>query len=285
MGTLRKQMTEAMKLRRFSPRTQQSYLAAVSALTNYYHTRPDQLDFEKIKGYLLYLTVERGLSWSTCNVAVSAFRFFYTEVVGWEKVSLPIPPRKKPKTLPVLLSRPELERLFACAGSPKHRVLLLTTYAAGLRVSEVVNLKPSDIDNHRMMIRVEQAKGAKDRYTILSPRLLDELRRYWKLYRPTTWLFPSSRDPQRQMHRSRAQKIYYEAKRRAGITRGHGIHTLRHCFATHLLEAGLDLRTIQSLMGHTSITTTMRYLQIRTQRLEAKQDLLDLLAPEITPPQ
>lgn len=284
MGTLRKQMTEAMKLRRFSPRTQQSYLAAITGLARHYRTSPDQLDFEKIKAYLLHMTVDRGLSWSTCNVAVSAFRFFYTEVVGWEKVSLPIPPRKKPKTLPVLLSRPELERLFACAGSPKHRVLLLTTYAAGLRVSEVVNLKPADIDSHRLLIRVEQAKGAKDRYTILSPRLLDELRRYWKLNRPTTWLFPSSRDPQRQMHRSRAQKIYYEAKRRAGITRGHGIHTLRHCFATHLLEAGLDLRTIQSLMGHTSVTTTMRYLQVRNPA--APQDLLDLLTtPESKPAQ
>ncbi len=286
MGTLRNQMTEAMKLRRFSPRTQQSYLAAVTALAKYYRTPPDQLDFEKIKSYLLYLTVERALSWSTCNVAVSAFRFFYSEVLGWEKGGLPLPPRQKPKKLPVLLSRPELERLFACAGSPKNRVLLLTTYAAGLRVSEVVNLKPADIDSHRLMIRVEQAKGAKDRYTILSPRLLAELRLYWKLYRPLVWLFPSSRDPQRKMHIGRAQKIYYEAKRRAGITRGQGIHTLRHCFATHLLEAGLDVRTIQSLMGHTSITTTMRYLQIRSQRLESNQDLLDLLSTaEIKPPQ
>jgi len=284
MGTLRKQMTEAMKLRRFSPRTQQSYLAAVTGLAKYYRTPPDQLDCEKIKSYLLHLSEERGLSWSTCNVAVSAFCFFYIKVLGWEKVSLPLPPRKNPKTLPVLLSRPELERLFACAGSPKHRVLLLTTYAAGLRVSEVVHLKPADIDSNRLMIRVEQAKGAKDRYTILSPRLLEELRLYWKLYRPTTWLFPSSRDPQRQMHISKAQRIYYEAKRRAGITRGHGIHTLRHCFATHLLEAGLDLRTIQSLMGHTALTTTMRYLQVRS--FEIRKDLLDLLSiPESKPPQ
>ena len=286
MGTLRNQMIDAMKLRRFSPRTQASYLAAVTGLARYYHTAPDQLDGERIKAYLLYLTVERALSWSTCNVAVSAFRFFYNEVLGWERVQLAIPPRQKPKTLPVILSRQELERLFACAASPRNRILLMTTYAAGLRVSEVTNLKPSDIDSHRMMIRVEQAKGAKDRYTILSPRLLPELRRYWQLYHPTTWLFPSSRDPHRKMHNGRAQKIYYEAKRRAGINRGHGIHTLRHCFATHLLEAGLDLRTIQALMGHTSVTTTMRYLQIRSQLLESKQDLLDLLAaPEIKPPQ
>ena len=230
------------------------------------------------------LTVERALSWSTCNVAVCAFRFFYLEVVGWEQVSLPLPPRKKPKTLPVILSRQELERLFACAGSPKYRVLLMTTYAAGLRVSEVVNLKPADIDSHRLMIRVEQAKGAKDRYTLLSPRLLEELRLYWKLYRPTTWLFPSTRDPQRKLAIGRAQKIYYEAKHRAGISHGHGIHTLRHCFATHLLEAGLDLRTIQSLRGHTAISTTMRYLQVRS--FETRQDLLELLAtPRNEPPQ
>jgi site-specific recombinase XerD len=284
MGTLRNKMILAMKLRRFSPRTQQSYLAAVTGLANYYHTPPDQLDFDRIKAYLLHMTVERGLSWSTCNVAVSAFRFFYSEVLGWERVNLPIPPRKKPTTLPEVLSREELYRLFACAHPPRNRVLLMTTYAAGLRVSEVVNLKPSDIDSKRMMIRVEQAKGAKDRYTILSTSLLEELRLYWKLYKPPTWLFPSSRDPNRKMDFRGAQKIYYQAKRRANITRGHGIHTLRHCFATHLLEAGVDLRTIQSLMGHTSITTTMRYLQVRSQMLESRQDLLDLLsAPDIKP--
>jgi site-specific recombinase XerD len=284
MGTLRNKMIDAMKLRRFSPRTQQSYLAAVTGLANYYHTPPDQLDFDRVKAYILHMTVERGLSWSTCNIAVSAFRFFYAEVLGWERVNLPIPPRKKPTTLPEILSRKELDHLFACARPPRNRVLLMTTYAAGLRVSEVVNLKPSDIDSSRMMIRVEQAKGAKDRYTILSARLLEELRLYWKLDKPRIWLFPSSRDANRKMDISGAQKIYYQAKRRASITRGHGIHTLRHCFATHLLEAGVDLRTIQSLMGHTSITTTMRYLQVRSQMLESKQDLLDLLASaEIKP--
>jgi integrase/recombinase XerD len=286
MGTLRNQMIDAMKLRRYSPRTQESYLAAVSSLAKYYRTAPDQLDFEKIKAYLLHLNVERALSWSTCNVVISAFRFFYSEVLGWEKVSLSLPPRKKPKTLPVILSRRELDRLFACAGAPRNRALLMTTYAAGLRVSEVVKLKLADLDSQRLMIRVEQAKGAKDRYTILSPSLLAELRLYWKLYRPSSWLFPSSRDPQRQMDTGTAQKIYYQAKLRAGLSRGQGIHTLRHCFATHLLEAGLDLRTIQSLMGHASVTTTMRYLQIRSQLLESKQDLLDLLStPANQPPQ
>ena len=282
MGTLRNKMIDAMQLRRFSLRTQQSYLSAVSSLAKFYNIAPDLLDAHKIHAYLLHLTVERGLSWSSCNVAVSAFRFFYLDVLGWDRIDLPIPARKKPTRLPELLSRQEIERLFACAHPPRNRVLLMTTYAAGLRVSEVTNLKVSDIDSSRMMIRVEQAKGAKDRYTILSPRLLDELRLYWKLYHPPSFLFPSTRDPNRRMDIGRAQKIYYQAKQRAGITKGHGIHTLRHCFATHLLEAGVDLRTIQSLLGHTSITTTQRYLHVCQKTLDSKQSLLDLLATSQT---
>jgi integrase/recombinase XerD len=284
MGTLRNKMIDAMNLRRFSLRTHESYLGAVSALAKYYNLPPDKIDAQQIQAYLLHLTVERGLSWSTCNVAVSAFRFFYVEVLGRERTNLPIPPRKKPTKLPEVLSRQELERLFACARSSRNRTLLMTTYAAGLRVSEVTSLKVSDVDSKRMMIRVEQGKGAKDRYTILSPRLLEQLRGYWKLHQPRTWLFPATRDPNRKMDISMAQKIYYVTKHRAAITRGHGIHTLRHCFATHLLEAGVDLRTIQSLMGHTSITTTMRYLQVRSEMLDAKSSLLDLLStPDIKP--
>lgn len=278
MGTLRNKLIDAMQLRRFSPKTQQAYLAAVASLTRYYHLSPDQITPDKIQAYLLHLTVERGLSWSSCNVAVSAFRFFYVEVLGWQRVNLPIPPRKKPTRLPEVLSRQELDRLFACAYPPRNRLLLMTTYAAGLRVSEVVKLKPSDIDSSRMMIGVEQAKGSKDRYSILSTRLLEELRLYWKLYKPRIWLFPASRDPNRKMDIGCAQKSYYEAKGRAGITRGHGIHTLPHCFATHLLEGGVDLRTIQTLMGHSSITTTQRYLQVRRHLLDSNQTRLDLLS-------
>jgi integrase/recombinase XerD len=283
MGTLRNKMIDAMNLRRFSLRTHESYLGAITSLSRYYNLSPDKIDAQQLQAYLLHLTVERGLSWSTCNVAVSAFRFFYVEVLGRERTDLPIPPRKKPTKLPEVLSRQELERLFACARPPRNRALLMTTYAAGLRVSEVISLKVTDVDSKRMTIRVEQGKGAKDRYTILSPRLLDELRAYWKLCQPHTWLFPAARDSSRKMDSSMAQKIYYVTKHRAAITRGHGIHTLRHCFATHLLEAGVDLRTIQSLMGHTSITTTMRYLQIRSEMLDAKSSLLDLLStPDIT---
>jgi integrase/recombinase XerD len=228
MGTLRNKMIDAMNLRRFSLRTHESYLGAVSALARYYNLPPDKIDAQQLQAYVLHLTVERGLSWSTCNVAVSAFRFFYVEVLGRERTNLPMPPRKKPTKLPEVLSRQELDRLFACARPLRNRTLLMTTYAAGLRVSEVTSLRVSDIDSKRMMIRVEQGKGAKDRYTILSPRLLEELRAYWKLHQPHTWLFPATRDSSRKMDSSMAQKIYYVTKHRAAITRGHGIHTLRH---------------------------------------------------------
>jgi integrase/recombinase XerD len=276
MGALRTKMITPMTLRGFAPSTQEAYLAAVTGLAKYYKQSPDQLDAEQIQAYLLHLSVERGLSWSACNVAISGLRFFYHQTLGWNQVKLPIPARRKPLRLPVILSHQELERLFASAALPKYRILLMTTYAAGLRVSELVHLKLSDLDSQRLMIRVEQGKGKKDRYTILSPKLLEELRLYWKLYRPSSYLFPS-KDPNRPMDTGHAQKIYYHTLKRAGIQKHTSIHTLRHCFATHLLEAGVDLRTIQMLMGHSSITTTMRYLQVRRQHLPSNQSLLDLL--------
>ena len=276
MGELRTKMIDAMSLRRFSPRTQEAYLAAVTGLAKHYKQSPAQIDLEKIKAYLLHLTVERRLSWSSVNVAVAGLRFFYLQTLGWDQVKLSIPPRKRPSPLPEILSRQELERLFACAALPKHRILLMTTYATGVRVGEVVRLKVGDVDSQRMMIRVQEGKGMKDRYTILSPGLLTELRLYWKLYRPSIWLFPGT-DPTRSMSIDHAQKIFYRAKEKAGIHRGRGIHTLRHCFATHLLEAGVDLRTIQTLLGHGSIITTTRYLRVRRQHLDSSQSLLDLL--------
>jgi site-specific recombinase XerD len=185
------------------------------------------------------------------------------------------------KKLPEILSCEEIERLFKCASDLKRRVVLMTTYAAGLRVSEVVNLHLSDIDSKRMTLRVRQGKGNKDRYSILSSRLLTELRTYYREYKPPVWLFYGSYTGQ-QLSVGTAQTIYYAAKERAGITKGGGIHTLRHCFATHLLEAGVDLRTIQSLMGHSSIMTTMNYMRVTSKKLAATRSPLDLLeAPEI----
>lgn len=178
--------------------------------------------------------------------------------------------------LPEIFSFEELERLFKCATSLKNRVLLMTTYGAGLRVSEVVNLKLSDIDSSRMTIKVSQGKGNKDRYTILSSRLLTELRTYYREHKPPVWLFYGSYTGQ-QMSVGTAQTLYYAAKERAGIIKQGGIHTLRHCFATHLLEAGVDLRTIQSLMGHSSLITTMGYLRVTSKKLSATKSPLDLI--------
>lgn len=276
MTPLRQKMIEEMKLRRFAQKTQDAYVWAVVGLARYYKKSPDLLDKEKIQKYLLYLMEERHLAWSTCNVAVAGMRFFYTKTLGLDAMYLGIPPMRSRTKLPEIFSFEELERLFKCATSLKNRVLLMTTYGAGLRVSEVVNLKRGDIDSSRMTIRVRQGKGNKDRYTILSSRLLTELRAYDKEYKPPVWLFYGSYTGG-QMSIGTAQTLYYAAKERAGITKQGGIHTLRHCFATHLLEAGTDLRTIQTLMGHASIITTMGYLRVTSKQMSATKSPLDLI--------
>ena len=274
MGALRTKMIEEMRLRNFSPRTQQSYLGAMIGLVKHYRQSPDQLEAEPIRSYLLHLQ-ERGLSPSSCNVAISGLKFFYHQILGWNEQRLFVPPRKRTWRLPGLLSQREVERLLAATPKLRDRCLLMSAYAAGLRVSERVCLKVSDLDSERMMIRVEQGKGRKDRYTLLSSRLLAELRWYWQHHRPQSWLFPNGKGGHISV--SVAQRIYNLAKQRAGLQKGKGIHTLRHCFATHLLEAGVDLRTIQTLLGHNSILTTQRYLQIRQHKLGATVSPLDQL--------
>jgi integrase/recombinase XerD len=276
MTPLRQKMIEEMKLRRFAQPTQEAYVSAVAGLARYYKQSPDLLDKEKIQKYLLHLMEERHLAWSTCNVAVAALRFFYTQTLGIDSLRLGIPPMKSQRKLPEIFSAEEIERLFKCALNRKRRAVLMTTYAAGLRVSEVVNLKLTDIDSSRMTIKVNQGKGRKDRYTILSNRLLTELRAYYRECKPVVWLFHGIYT-EGQMSIGTAQTIYYAAKKRAGITKKGGIHTLRHCFATHLLEAGVDIRTIQSLMGHTSIMTTMGYLRVTSKKLSATKSPLDLI--------
>ncbi|MCA1674548.1 MAG: tyrosine-type recombinase/integrase, partial [Actinobacteria bacterium] len=194
-------------------------------------------------------------------------RFFYRITLGQNETEFCLPRPRVPQRLPEILSREEIERLFAVTTNLKHRVLLMTTYSAGLRVSEVARLKVSDIDSQRMTLRVDQGKGAKDRYTLLSKRLLSELRRYWQAYRPREWLFPL-RDGRGPIDPRSAQKIYYHAKEKAGIRKQCGIHGLRHAFATHLLEAGVDLHRIQRLLGHGHITTTMRYFHLAQRHLK-----------------
>jgi site-specific recombinase XerD len=283
MTELRQRMIDEMTLRGFSPRTHESYLGAVTGLARYYKKPPDQLSVEEVRQYLLYLEREQRLSWSSLNVAVSGLRFFYFDTLKWEPVAMAIPPRQKQTRLPEVLSREEVERLLGAVPNRKHRMLLMTTYAAGLRLNEVLHLRVSDIDSARMLIRVEQGKGGKDRYTILSPRLLDELRQYWKSQRPKHWLFPG-RDPDHPLHESAVQRVYNQARQRAGILKGHGPHTLRHCFATHLLEMGVDLPTIQVLMGHTAVTTTMRYIKVRQHHFLSHRDKFDLLVAPTKPP-
>lgn len=276
MTLLRQKMINDMKLRGFSPKTQYAYVSAVAGLAQYFNCSPDMLNNEKIQAYLLHLIEGRKLSWSSCNIIISGLRFFYNVTLCKQSMNLAFPPRKKKTFLPEVLSIEELKHLFTCTINLKHRALLMTTYAGGLRVSEVVRLKLTDIDSKRMMIRIEQGKGNKDRYTILSQRLLKILRKYWAMYRPPLWLF-QAKDPKKPMPIGTAQKIYYLAKSTARIKKGQGIHTLRHCFATHLLEAGVDLRTIQTLMGHNSITTTMKYVQVTRKKLTSLKSPLDLI--------
>jgi len=227
MKPLRQKMINDMKLRRFAANTQDAYVSAVAGLAKYYNQSPDLIDEEKIRAYLLHLMDKRKLSWGTCNVVVSGIRFFYTQTLGIDSMHLGIPPMKSQSKLPEVLSVEEITRLFQCTQNLKHKVILMTTYAAGLRVSEVVNLKLKDIDSGRMMIRICQSKGNKDRYTILSNRLLTELRNYNRKYRPVLWLFPGA-FPGKPMNRATPERIYYSAKERAGIKKEGCIHTLRH---------------------------------------------------------
>jgi integrase/recombinase XerD len=276
MGVLRDRMIRELQLRRFAPATQKAYLEAVVGLTKHFGIAPDQLTAHQVQDYLLYLMTERCLQWNTVNTIASGLTFFYSQTLHRPDVALALPSRRTPRRLPEILSAAELEALFAAAVNQQHRALLMTTYAGGFRVSEVVRLRPADIDSQRMMIRIVCGKRAKDRYTLLSPRLLDELRAYWKAYRPRTWLFPS-RNPDRPFNDDKARAVFNQAKAQAGIRKGGSIHVLRHCFATHLLEAGVDLRTIQILMGHSSISSTVWYLHLTRKTLQGTRSPLDLL--------
>ncbi len=276
MGILRDRMIEEMTLRNFAPTTQKAYVYSVIRLAKHYKRPPDQLDKEQIRSYLLHLTTERKLSPNTMTTMTAGLRFFYNETLGWDETKLFIPPRKKTSHLPEVFSPNEVVRLIDSARGLKQRVLLMSAYSAGLRLSELVNLELRHIDRERMTIRVEQGKDRKDRYTILSQTLLVELRRYWKRYRPSVWLF-LNRAKNGPLSKNQAQHIYNQAKKRAGLRKGRGIHTLRACFATHLLEAGEDLRKIQLLLGHSSILSTQRYLRLRQQTLGSTVSPLDLL--------
>ncbi len=279
MSTLRQRMIDAMVLRGFAARTQGSYLACVNSLAMHYHRSPDRLDQDAVQAYLLHLIAERKLAYASVNQAACAFRFLFHVVLGQQQTAFEIPMTKVPKRLPQILTRDEVGRLLEQAHDLRARTLLTTTYAAGLRLSEVCHLQVSDIESspERMCLNVRQGKGGKDRYTLLSPRLLSSLRLYWRATRPTLWLFPN-RAGNAPLDTCTAQRMYHAARAAAGIVKAGGIHSLRHAFATHLLEAGVDIHTIQRLLGHGHVGTTMRYFHLAQSRLTGTTSPLELLS-------
>jgi len=274
-------MYDAMLVRGFALRTQQSYVEAVAKLARFYRTSPDKLTPDQVEAWLLHLITERKLSYSTINQAASACRFFYGTVLKRERSTFAVPMAKTPQRQPEIFGRAELSALFAATTNLKSRTLLMTIYAAGLRVKEACTLRVTDIDSQpdRMCLRVRQGKGGRDRYTLLTPTLLQTLRQYWRVEHPKDWLFPN-RDHSAHIDVQGAQRRFYQARSTAGISKSGGIHTLRHCFATHLLETGVDLVTIQKLLGHHHVSTTANYLHlVSTQwRPPTSANPLDLLA-------
>jgi integrase/recombinase XerD len=276
MTALRRRMIEDMTLRNFAPHTIQVYVERVATFARYYNVSPQDLGPEQIRAYLLYLVQERHVSWSYFNQARCALQFLYRVTLGKDWVVEAVACPKQQKKLPIILSLDELVRFFGAVTNLKHRSILMTTYAAGLRLSEVRHLRVDDIDSQRMVICIRQAKGHKDRYVMLSPRLLAILRQYWKAVRPRHYLFPGA-DPDRPINPRTVQQVCRAALRAAGIKKKVSVHALRHSFATHLLEAGTDLRTIQILLGHQNLGTTARYLHVSTAALKATHSPLDAL--------
>ena len=260
MTPLRQQMIEAMQLRGFSLRTHESYLGAVEQLARYYHCAPDRLSSTQLQAYFKHLALERGLAPASCRLYLNGIRFFYLNVLGWEEFAVSMVVPKRQQRIPVLLSRGEVARILAACRNPKHCMLLETCYGCGLRVSELVSLRVSDIDGERKLLRIEQGKGAKDRQVIIAPTLLDRLRRYWQAQRPVNWLFPNHQRREHPLGVSTAQKIYHRAKEAAGIDKVGGIHALRHAYATHQLENGLAVHQLQRLLGHSDLQSTLRYV-------------------------
>jgi integrase/recombinase XerD len=257
MTPLRRRMIEDMQVRNLSPVTQRCYVHAVTKFSRHFNRSPDRLGLEEIRAYQIHLTTT-GVSWAGFNVAVCALRFFYGVTLDRTAIVERIPYARKRRQLPVILSADEVARFFAAVPSLKHRTALMTAYAAGLRVSEVVRLTIADIDSRRMLIRVEQGKGGSDRYVMLSPQLLIVLRAYWRETRPAHWLFPGQ-DDSRPLDPSVLQATCRTARAAAKLGKPVTVHTLRHSFATHLLEAGTDIRIIQVLLGHRDLSTTARY--------------------------
>ncbi|MCP4238002.1 MAG: tyrosine-type recombinase/integrase [Aestuariibacter sp.] len=260
MTALRQQMIQAMQQRGFSIRTHQSYLGAVTDLAKYFHKSPDQLQVQHIQNYFDYLVQQRGLSGASCRLYLNGIRFLYLQVLGWKTFDIPVQFPKRAKRIPELLTRQEVKQIIEICPNHKHRIMLLTCYGCGLRVSELVALKVQHIDGERKLLRVEQGKGAKDRAVVISETLLTQLRHYWLGYRPGKWLFPRSNSPRVHLSISTIQRVFSRAKNNIGIMKIGGIHSLRHAYATHQLESGLAIHKLQHQLGHNNLKTTLRYI-------------------------
>jgi len=282
-------MIEDMQIRNLTQHTQRAYVEQVIRFARHFRKSPEHLGPAEIRTYLLYLAQDKRLAASSIIVAVSALRFFYTVTLkrAWV-VEDDIPTGRQAKKLPVVLSQDEVARFLAAVDNLKHRVILTVCYATGLRISEAVRLTPAAIDSQRMVIRVEQGKGRKDRYVMLPPRLLDMLRDYWRRTHPGQWLFPGDR-PGQPICPLTINHTCREVRLRCGVGKPVTPHALRHAFAVHLLEAGTDLRTIQLLLGHRNLGTTARYLMIATSKVCATVSPLESLhvrpptAPDLVP--
>jgi integrase/recombinase XerD len=272
---LRQRFIDDLRLRNYSPRTIEAYVRGVARLAGHFGRSPDQLGPDEIRSFQLSL-VERRVSWSLFNQTMCGLRFLFGVTLGRTEQLSSIPFGKRPKTLPTVLAPEEVVRLFEAARPGRDRILLQVAYACGLRLNELLHLRPTDIDGARQVIAIRQGKGRKDRLVPLSARLLDELRAYWKHYRPPTWLFPGA-TPERPLTDGRVQRLFRQIAGRAGLTKHATMHTLRHSFATHMLEAGVDLVTLQQILGHTDLSTTAHYLHVSTHRLRQTPSLLDLL--------
>jgi integrase/recombinase XerD len=282
MGKLRDQMEMDMKLRRLSPRTISCYLACMKNVAVYFGKSPAELGDEEIRSYLHHLMEDRKASQAVINQSYSALKFFFENTLQKPWDALKSPRSKQWKKLPGVLSRQEVESIFSATSNLKHRAILMTVYSAGLRVGEVTRLKVSDIDSERMMIRVNEGKGLKDRYTLLGKRNLEILRLYYKEYRPLGWLFPG-KNLSEPVSISCVQRVFKNSVQEAGIKKKASVHTLRHCFATHLLESGTDLYYIQRLLGHKSAGTTAVYLHIAGKDFGKIKSPIDILGDDQKP--
>jgi len=280
MSALREAVLLQMRLRGFATNTVDAYIHAMVELWKFFKRPLEGLTCEEVQRFLDEIITVRKRAWATVNVYFSAYRFLYEQVLKRPAQAFSIPPRGRSGTRPGVLSRPEVERLIDAPRSLKHRALLALTYGSGLRVSEVVRVRIADVDRGRLMLRVVQGKGHKDRYTVLSQRALKLLEELWHWQRPTDYFFFTGHDRTRPICAGTAQAVYYKALRQSGVRRVGGIHVLRHCFATHAMEAGTDIYTIKRWMGHGALVTTGRYMHVTAEHLAKVKSPLDTLYDE-----